>query len=361
MRILCFIDSLVSGGAQRQLVNLAIGFQKKGHDVSFLTYSFGNFYLSLLEDANIEVYQIETNNYVSRVLECRSFIRKGRYDVVLSFLETPSFISEVAGFPFHKWKIVVGERSASPRILNTLKGRVYRLFHLLADMVVSNSTCNRDMVQKAIPLLSKRKNITIYNSYDLDWLNPQNYKREGRLDGKFHLLVAASHLRLKNLKNLAIAISLLTQEKQKKLLVEWYGRQEDECFKESLLLIRELEVEGAFQFYPPTLEVYSKMFNADAVGLFSIYEGLPNTICEAMCLGKPVIATDVSDNRYLLQNDKLISDAFSPQSIAETLSYLLELSVQELENIGERNRNRAKALFDEEIIVSQYLTIFGKN
>ena len=361
MKILCFIDSLVSGGAQRQLVNLAIVFQKKGHCVSFLTYSFGNFYLNLLKDANIEVCQIKTNNYVSRVLECRSFIRKGQYDVVLSFLETPSFISEVAGFPFHKWKIVVGERSSSPRILNTLKGRIYRWFHLLADVVVSNSQCNRDIVRRAIPLLSKRKNITIYNLYDLNRLNPQNYKREDRLDGKFHLLVAASHLRVKNLKNLVIAISLLPQEKRERLLVEWYGRQEDMCFNESLLLIQELEMEDSFRFYPPTLEIYSKMFNADAVGLFSIYEGLPNTICEAMCLGKVVITTDVSDNRYLLQNDKLISDAFSPQSIAGTLSYLLDLSAQELENIGEKNRVRAQALFDEELIVGQYLAIFGKN
>ena len=361
MKILCFINSLGSGGAQRQLVNLGIGFQKKGHEVFFLTYSPEDFYLNLLENAAIKVYQIKTNGYISRVLKCRSLIRKGKYDVVLSFLETPSFISEVAGFPFHSWKVVVGERSSSPRILNTLKGRVYRWFHLLADMVVSNSTCNRDMVKRAIPLLPKRKNITIYNLYDLNRLNPQNYKRENRSDDKFHLLVAASHQRLKNLKNLAIAISLLPQERRERLLVEWYGRQEEECFKESLLLIQKLGMEDVFRFYPPTLEIYSKMFNADAVGLFSIYEGLSNTICEAMCWGKAVIATDVSDNRYLLQNDELISDAFSPQSIAGTLSYLLDLSAQELENIGEKNRVRAQALFDEELIVGQYLTIFGKD
>ena len=62
-----------------------------------------------------------------------------------------------------------------------------------------------------------------------------------------------------------------------------------------------------------------------------------------------------------MQNDELISDAFSPQSIAGTLSYLLDLSAQELENIGEKNRVRAQALFDEELIVGQYLTIFGKD
>ena len=38
MKILCVIDSLGSGGAQRQLVGLAIGFKERGHEVSFLVY-----------------------------------------------------------------------------------------------------------------------------------------------------------------------------------------------------------------------------------------------------------------------------------------------------------------------------------
>jgi len=38
MIILCVIDTLGSGGAQRQLVNIAIGFKERGHTVSFLVY-----------------------------------------------------------------------------------------------------------------------------------------------------------------------------------------------------------------------------------------------------------------------------------------------------------------------------------
>lgn len=42
-RILCFIDSLGAGGAQRQLVNLAIGLKKRGYIVHFLVYHVDNF------------------------------------------------------------------------------------------------------------------------------------------------------------------------------------------------------------------------------------------------------------------------------------------------------------------------------
>ena len=35
MKILCVINSLRPGGAQRQLVNLGIGFKEKGHEGGF--------------------------------------------------------------------------------------------------------------------------------------------------------------------------------------------------------------------------------------------------------------------------------------------------------------------------------------
>lgn len=117
---------------------------------------------------------------------------------------------------------------------------------------------------------------------------------------------------------------------------------------------------NSLRFYPPTLDIYDKMAGADAVGLFSLYEGLSNTVCEAMCLGKPVLATDVLDNRLLLKDDRLISDASSPRSIAGTVSYLMSLPEEELKAIGRRNRNRAEELFSEDRIIGQYLSCFDR-
>ena len=119
--ILCFIDSLGSGGAQRQLVNLGIALKKNGHNISFLTYYSSSFFQNLLDSEKIPIFTIECTSTVRRILRCRRFIRKGKYDVVISYLETPSLLNEIAGFPWHKWRVIVGERSAAPKILNTLK------------------------------------------------------------------------------------------------------------------------------------------------------------------------------------------------------------------------------------------------
>ena len=48
MKILFFIDDLGSGGAQRQLVNLAIQISTLGNDVDVLSYSGNNYYRELL-------------------------------------------------------------------------------------------------------------------------------------------------------------------------------------------------------------------------------------------------------------------------------------------------------------------------
>ena len=53
-RILLFTDSLGAGGAQRQLVGLAILLQQKGYNIKVCTYHYFDFYKSFLDDNKIK-------------------------------------------------------------------------------------------------------------------------------------------------------------------------------------------------------------------------------------------------------------------------------------------------------------------
>lgn len=53
MKILLFTDSLGAGGAQRQLVGLAVLLKKKGLEVKVCTYYDIDFYQQYLEDNGI--------------------------------------------------------------------------------------------------------------------------------------------------------------------------------------------------------------------------------------------------------------------------------------------------------------------
>lgn len=364
MRILCVIDSLGSGGAQRQLVGLAIGFKEKGHEVSFLVYYNNNFFYNTLARENIQVTSVIEPNYLKRLLKMRRHIRRGNFDAVLSFLEASNFICEVAGLPSRKWKLVVGERSANPNILKSCKLRIYRWFHLLADYVVANSHNNLALVKNINPLLSEKKCRIISNMVDLNKWKPSGIYIPKK-NGKCRLIVLASHSYTKNLNGLVEAVSLLNKDEKGKLIIEWYGDKIDEPYIDNSLVearmkIMNYGIEPVFKFFPATIDVAEVITHADGVGLFSYYEGFPNTVCEGMACKKPVICSKVSDiPRFLSYDQNLLFDATEPVSIASSIKYFLKLNPDELEAIGEKNRELAVIHFDKEIIIEEYLNLLS--
>lgn len=356
MRILCVIDSLGSGGAQRQIVNLAIAFKEKGHDVSFLVYHSDPFYYKVLNEQNIAVIEVLEPSYFKRLLKMRKAIRSGNYDSVLSFLEAANFISTVSGFPFRKWRLVVGERSAKPAILTSTKLRFFRLFHLFADAVVANSYENIKLVKKVNPLLSNKKLNVIYNIIDFDNWQPKPDNYVFRKDGKFNLIVVASHQYLKNLNGLVEAVNLLNDDEKSRLSINWYGgERSDNSKSEALHKIKSYGLSNIFNFHEPTTDIAIKVNEADALGLFSFYEGLPNVVCEAMANAKPVISSNVSDVHLLLGKEFI----FDPLNVIETqraIKLLLSMDIFMLNEVGQSNIQMAYELFNRENIITDYTT-----
>ena len=102
------------------------------------------------------------------------------------------------------------------------------------------------------------------------------------------------------------------------------------------------------------------MKKADAIGLFSYFEGLPNTICEGLLLGKPVVVTRVSDVPLMIKEDinGFLCDANDPISISKALSKLLDASAEQLRQMGLRNRTLGQSLFNKEKILDDYEALF---
>ena len=365
MKILCVIDSLGSGGAQRQLVNLAIGFKQKGHDVSFLVYHPNDFYKKELEKADISITYILQSNYLKRFIKMRRYIRKGEFDAVLSFLEAANFISTVSGFPYRKWKLVVGERSANPNILKSFKLQFYRWFHLFTDYVVANSQANLDIVKKVNPLLSSNKCRVIYNMIDLenrDHLRCSLPTKENK--ESFNLIVGASHSKLKNLNGLVEAVNLLPEDKKKSIKINWYGKQEvDGSLSSAKNKIEKYQLNKNFTFHVAIHNLYDKIEEADAAGLFSYYEGFPNFICEGMLLGKPIICTRVSDLPLLLEDNKnaFFCDASDPSTISNALIKLMDMSDDKHEAMVKSNIEIAEKYFNKKVIVDSYLKLLEES
>ncbi|MFB9057051.1 glycosyltransferase [Mariniflexile ostreae] len=358
MKILCVIDSLGSGGAQRQLVELAKGFKEKGHEVQFLVYHDYNFFEQDLIKSQISITLIPESNYFKRLIKMRRFIRDGDFNGIISFLEGANFISTVAGFPFKKWKLVVGERSANPKILTSFKLRFYRWFHVFSDHVVANSQANLDMVKKANPLLRNKKCAVIYNFTTMGEVALTIPKNQ-----KLVITVPASYRNVKNTEGLVEGINLLTENHKKKLIINWYGSIETKggkaYYNKVSKKIKEYKLEDVIHLNEASTDIANIYKNSDFIALLSHFEGFPNVISEAMTIGRPVIVTKVSDIPIFVKENEngFLCDSTNTLSIKNAFEKAIETTEKERNIMGLNNLEKAKTLFDKDKIVNAYLTL----
>jgi glycosyltransferase involved in cell wall biosynthesis len=360
VKLLCFIDSLGSGGAQRQLTTLAAGLKKRGHQVRFLVYHQEDHFLPLLQAADIPCQVIPPCSYWRRALAVRRILRRGWQDVVLAFLEASCLYAELARIPGQHWGLVAGERFASPR-MRSGAGRWLRQFHRLADAVVSNSHTNQLMLEMEFPFL-RRKLATVYNVVDLRLFRPSLAApaNVGSSSARpLRIVVAASYHEKKNMMGVASALLCLKQNQSNpRVVVHWFGAVQPDPtpFKRVERFVADNGLGEALRLYHATRDIADEFSRADAVGLFSFFEGLPNAVCEGMACGKPILLSNVCDAGNLVRDGKngFLCDPTSPESMAKAFERLAAMSFQERCQMGLESRALAEELFGEQIVLDRY-------
>lgn len=113
----------------------------------------------------------------------------------------------------------------------------------------------------------------------------------------------------------------------------------------------QLELLGA------TDDVRPFIAQADCVVLPSYREGTPRSLLEAAAMGKPLIATDVPGCRQVVQDGQngYLCRVRDPEDLARAMRQLMALPSEQRIAMGQASRQRAKDVFDENLVVKQYL------
>ena len=219
-KILCLIDSLGPGGAQRQMVGLASFLKEKGYDVILAYYHDDRFYLDKLQSSEVPcVYLEEAKTPIPRMWRVSRYINQLAPDVVISYLETPSICACVSRFFNHKFKLIVSERSTTQHTGRNEKIR-FNLFRI-ADYVVPNSYSQATYLKTAFPKLTN-KIVTIPNFVDLEHFVPPKERNRQAIP---EVMIAASIWTLKNTLRFIDAVEKL-KNKGYQFHVSWYGKSE---------------------------------------------------------------------------------------------------------------------------------------
>jgi glycosyltransferase involved in cell wall biosynthesis len=331
--------------------------------VTFITYHRDDFFLPVLERAGIENICLANKTRLQRPLAFRKVLKVERPDAVLAFLEGPSLYCELAGLPSRRWGLIVSERlQVSPR---RSLSNAHRLFHRLADYVTTNSHANTSSLARLMPGLASRS-VTIYNCLDLEMFRPAQSKPAAR---ELRFVVAASYQPRKNPMGLVQAVRLaLNAEPALRLQIDWYGSfpgpnggANRRHLEEVRRMSCELGIAQVLHFHDKEPEIVRRYQEADAVLLPSLVEGLPNTVCEGMACGLPVLASRIGDAEIIVREgvNGFLFDPEAPQDIARALLQFCRVGAEARRQMGIASRQIAESLFAPGMIVSAYANLLA--
>lgn len=361
MKTIVFLSqSLSSGGSERRMVNLACLFKEKGYEVRFICMKDGDFYKSRLDEMKIPV-EIIYGSILNPFAVIKT-IRNLRPHAVISLLETPNIINCMASAMKHKWISIAGESSSFNELhkelglIYVLRGKFMGWMMHFCDFLVCNSENARDLWIQSYPQYAKKIK-TIYNPVSLGSRDSIYIPLR---EQKCHILVAASYQYLKNPIGLIHAVDKMKHKED--VIIDWYGGKAN-AYEDAVRLVSELDLHDTIRLHEPSKNIHNLMNQADVVALFSRVEGLPNAICEAMMIGKPIIMTRVSDySRLVTEANGFLCDWNDIDSIAAALDKVASLSAEALQQMGKQSQAIAKTLFKLDTIENEWLeTIASKH
>lgn len=338
---------LGKGGAERVMSILINYYVKAGWKVQLILL-----YENLVEYSlpkTVEVQYLGWDKYrsvfqvVSRLKELRRII-KGDYVVSFIYAAIRDTIFATIGL---KKRIIVSDRSDPSREpAGNFRQLIRTISYFFADTIVFQT----EEAKKFFPNCIQRKGVIISNPISSNL--PQRY-----VGNRKKIIVAAGRLdQQKNFPMLLNAFSMLHKDfPEYSLRIYGRGPMEDELRR----LVDMLRLEDCVELPGYVLNVDEQMWDASLYVSSSDYEGISNSMLEALAMGIPTICTDcpVGGARESIKDG--VSGILVPVG-DETSLYKAMKKVLTDDSLAERLSNnsvRIRAELSEEIIVSKWLEI----
>ncbi|MCM1264221.1 MAG: glycosyltransferase family 4 protein, partial [Butyrivibrio sp.] len=283
-----YCSSLIKGGTERVVVNLAEYLHHRGIDVVIVTqYKLENEYVLSTGIPRIysEITETEKKNnrvgdFFARYGKLRKIWKSQKPDCIVSFIGKNNIMAVGAAL-FTGIPVLVSVRAEPKCEYNSLGLKFFSrtLFYFAAGVIVQTKEA-----RKFFPAYIRKKAVILKNPLNPSFIRP---RFEGKRDGR---IVAVGRVDSnKNHEMIIRAFDKIADEFPDTSLVI-YG--EGECRERLQKLVEELGLSKRVSLPGSVTDISDKIYQSSIFVLSSDSEGMPNALLEAMSLGIPCISTD---------------------------------------------------------------------
>lgn len=301
MKILFNIGSLEKGGAERVVANLS-NYLIKDNEITIITTLKKKVEYKLDKKIKIEELERKCDNYSNifiknfrRLKRMKNIIKKDNPEMIVSFLPEPCFRILFLKLFNRKLKVIISVRN-DPKIeyKSITRKILMKCLYPLADGIVFQTKEAKEFFNKKI----QKKSVIIPNPIGEKFLNTHIEEK------KKNIIINVGRLeKQKNQEMLIRAFANISQDIPNYIL-EIYG---DGTLRNDLSnIISSLNMNTKIFLKGNVNDIENKMNEADIFVLSSKYEGMPNSLMEAMSMGMTCISTDCpcGGPRFLIKNFK---------------------------------------------------------
>ena len=346
-RHIFFIGTLRNGGAERVVSVLASGMAESGEPVEILTYYDRPVFYEISDRVSVTAVETESGskNKIKNLFWLRKYL-KDHADVVISFLAPFNMMAIMAAIGT-KLPVIVADRNDPARVPSSFPIRKMRdWLYRFADHVVLQTEKNKAYFSKKV----QEKSMVIFNPVDM-----KGQTAIALSAGKEKVFVTAGRLmKQKNQKMLIQSFGKIIEKHPDYRLVIYGEGPEREALEAQ---IKESGLEESVVLPGNVSDLYERMKTAEVFVLSSDYEGMPNALIEAMCIGLPVISTKVSGTEELVKEDVngILVDCQNERQLCEAMEFMI-LHPEKRDFYGRENVKLAEKLKIDRI-TSQWLEI----
>ena len=283
-KIVIITRNMVGDGAERVIAQLSNFFAAQGKQCSIITLNDDEVFYKL--DPSISILPVgrkhskKLPDKLLRYAQVRKMVLAQKPDLVLSMPEEIG-VYVLLALLGTKIPVYVSERN-NPWVMPDVK--LTRILRTLMYPTAKGLIFQTEMAKSFFPESIRRKGVVLKNPVDA-----------GRIPGQYSgtrekVIVAAG--RLSSQKNMPLLLKAFARfsPDHPEFLLRIFG--EGELREELTRLSHTLNIADKVQMPGRSTTLLEKMDSAAMFVLSSDYEGMPNVLLEAMCMGMPSISTD---------------------------------------------------------------------